>query len=82
MKPNNSNKSNTTVKWKEILILWIIVIVCFWLLWSCAGNKNKKCKVCGGTGYYQKKTCVFCDGTGEYNPDKDPYKSYKELYDD
>lgn len=82
MKPNNSDKSNVGVKWKEILVLWLIVIACFWLLWSCTGNKSKKCKVCDGTGYYQKKTCVFCDGTGEYNPDKDPYESYKGLYDD
>lgn len=40
------------------------------------GN-NQKCKVCGGTGYYEKKTCVFCDGTGE--SDIDPYK---EVYGD
>lgn len=71
MKPNNSDKSSAGVKWKEILVLWLIVIGCFWLLWSCAGNKSPKCKVCGGTGYYQKKTCVFCDGTGE--SDIDPY---------
>ena len=40
MKPNNINKSNANVKWKEILVLWLIVIGCFWLLWSCAGNKR------------------------------------------
>ncbi len=77
MKPNNRDKSNADVKWKEILVLWLIVIACFWQLWSCAGNKSKKCKVCDGTGYYEKKTCVFCDGTGE--SDIDPYK---EVYGD
>ena len=51
MKPNNRDKSDADVKWKEILVLWLIVIACFWLLWSCAGNKNEKCKVCDGTGY-------------------------------
>lgn len=52
MKPNNRDKSNADVRWKEIFVLWLIVIACFWLLWSCAGNKNEKCKVCDGTGYY------------------------------
>jgi len=54
MKSNSSDKNNTTVKWKEILILWIIVIACFWMLWSCARNKDKKCKVFDGTGYYHR----------------------------
>ena len=52
-------------------------IAWFWQLWSCAGNKSKKCKVCDGTGYYEKKTCVFCDGTGESD-----IKPYKEVYGD
>lgn len=56
-----------------------MVLICFiatvYMLTGC--GDNKKCKVCGGTGYYQKKTCVFCDGTGE--SDIDPYK---EVYGD
>lgn len=82
---SNLAKNNSDDSWKGLFILWGIVIIAFWLLWSCwscAGNSDRKCKVCDGTGYYQKKTCVFCDGTGEYNSSKDPYKSYKELYDD
>ena len=31
---------------------------------SACGSSQKKCSVCRGTGYYQKKTCVFCHGTG------------------
>ena len=77
MKPNNRDKSDADVKWEEILVLWLIVIACFWLLWSCAGNKNEKCKVCDGTGYYEEKTYVFCDGTGESD-----IKPYKEEYSD
>lgn len=80
--PQNNDKSSVDVKWREILILWIIVIACFWLLCSCAGNRNKKCKVYDGNGYYQKKIYVFCDSTREYDSDKDPYKSYKKLYGD
>ncbi len=57
----------------------IIVLMCFMVtvyIFTGCGN-NQKCKVCGGTGYYEKKTCVFCDGTGE--SDVDPYK---EVYGD
>lgn len=64
-------KNTNDVKWKEIIILWIIVIALFALLWSCAGD-NDKCKTCNGSGYYQKKTCVFCKGTGK--SDINPYK--------
>lgn len=69
-------------------IILLIIIMCFSIkaLWSHMGDDNnsreEKCKVCDGTGYYQKKTCIFCDGTGEYNPNKDLYKSYKESFDD
>lgn len=64
------------------MFLSLIVLACVLVIVAKWNSENKKCKVCGGTGYYQKKTCVFCDGTGEYNPDKDPYKSYKGLYDE
>lgn len=48
-----------------LLLLAMIVTLC-----ACGGKQ--KCKVCHGSGYYQKKTCVFCGGSG-YS-DYDPYK--------
>ena len=79
---NNSHSDSGTGCGIGYLVL--IVIICVGLTVSICNiiNRDEKCKVCNGTGYYQKKTCVFCNGTGKYNPDKDPYKSYKELYGD
>ena len=53
---------------------------CYWMFLAAmvmCRKQNEKCKVCDGTGYYEKKTCVFCDGTGE--SDINPYK---EVYGD
>ena len=58
-----------------IVFLSFIVLVCVLVIVAKWNSGNKKCKVCGGTGYYEKKTCVFCDGTGE--SDINPYK---EVY--
>ena len=40
-------------------------------------SSPSKCKVCHGSGYYNKKTCFACGGSG-YS-DYDPYKEYNEL---
>lgn len=72
---SSSSNSNSVI---GFVFLSLIVLVCVLVIavkWN-SGN-NQKCKVCGGTGYYEKKTCVFCDGTGESDVD-----SYKEVYGD
>lgn len=66
---SNSNSVIGFVFLSFIVLVCVLVIVAKW------NSGNKKCKVCGGTGYYEKKTCVFCDGTGE--SDINPYK---EVY--
>ena len=53
----------------------VLIVVMLLGLYGCGGNK--KCKVCNGSGYYQKKTCVFCNGSG-YS-DYDPYEHYKNI---
>ena len=75
---SSSSNSNSVI---GFVFLSLIVLVCVLVIAIKWNSGNKKCNVCGGTGYYEKKTCVFCDGTGEYNPDKDPYESYKGMYD-
>jgi len=59
---------------KRILffIFTLIMLLCFV---SCGGSN--KCKVCNGSGYYQKKTCVFCSGSGK--SDYDPYEHYRNI---
>jgi len=56
------------MKKRIISILLILVMI----LTLCACGGKQKCKVCRGSGYYEKKTCVFCGGSG-YS-DYDPYK--------
>jgi len=46
-----------------VLRLLCIIVLMGMLLTSCSANGNK-CKVCHGSGYYQKRTCVFCGGDG------------------
>ena len=48
-----------------------ILIILVMLLTLCACGGRQKCKVCHGSGYYEKRTCVFCSGSG-YS-DYDPY---------
>ena len=70
---------NTNIKrvnMKRIISLIILLGMLFTLA-ACGGRS--KCKVCHGSGYYQKKTCVFCNGTG-YS-DYDPYEHYKNVFD-
>lgn len=61
---------------KKILVFLLMLLMLFVLV-GCSGRQ--KCKVCHGSGYYQKKTCVFCEGSG-YS-DYDPYEHYKRAYD-
>ena len=69
-----SSNSNSII---GFVFLSFIALVCVLVIAAKWNSGNKKCKVCGGTGYYEKKTCVFCYGTGE--SDIDPYK---EVYGD
>ncbi len=55
---------NTKLAKTLALCLASLMLICS--LASC-GETRKKCSVCRGTGYYQKKTCVFCHGTGYAN---------------
>ena len=75
-----SADSNMSIKRRKIMkrfIAVIMLLVTIFALSGCGGSS--KCKVCSGTGYYQRKTCVFCGGTG-YS-DYDPYEHYKSIYD-
>jgi len=54
-----------------------IVLIALMLLGLCGCGGSGKCKVCHGSGYYQKKTCVFCNGSG-YS-DYDPYEHYNNI---
>ena len=50
-------------KLTKAFTLLLIALALTFSLSSC-GETRKKCSVCNGYGYYQKKTCVFCRGTG------------------
>ena len=62
---------------KKKLTFIVIIVILFGLISACMGGGDGDCGMCGGSGYYDRKTCPACSGSGSSG-----YDPYEEMYGD
>lgn len=73
---NENLKSKETIK---KILTYVGIILLLITLVKCTKKDDNECKMCRGSGYYEKKYCPACNGTGESDYNPDDYNIYKKY---